>query len=76
LRADLAAWATTLDRGSPADRALARKTLAQWQVDPDLDLAGLRESNAMDNLPADEQTECFALWHAVGNPLRRAREGK
>jgi serine/threonine-protein kinase len=74
LRADLAARATTLDSGSPADYALVRKTMAQWQADPDL--AGLRESNAMANLPMDERTECLALWQAVGNLLRRAREAR
>jgi serine/threonine-protein kinase len=72
LRADLAAWATTLDIGSPAARALVRKTLAQWQVDPDL--TGLRESSAMDKLSTDERTECLALWQAVGELLGRARE--
>jgi serine/threonine-protein kinase len=74
LRADLAAWRTTLDGGAPADRVLVRKTVGLWQVDPDL--AGLRESSAMDRLSTDERTECLALWQAVGNLLRRAREGK
>jgi tetratricopeptide (TPR) repeat protein len=72
LRADLAAWAMTLDRGSPADRALVRETVAHWQADSDL--AGLRESSAMADLPADERIECLALWQAVGNLLRRALE--
>ena len=74
LRADLAVWAKTLDSGSRAARALVRKMLTHWQVDPDL--AGLRESSAMDKLPTDERKECLALWQAVGNLLRRAREGK
>jgi serine/threonine-protein kinase len=72
LRADLAAWAKALESGSPADRVLVRKTLAQWQVHPDL--AGLRESSAMDRLSADERTECLALWQAVGHLLGCARE--
>jgi serine/threonine-protein kinase len=74
LRADLTVWARTLDDGSGAARVLARKMLAQWQVDPDL--AGLRESKALDKLPADERKECLALWQAVADLLRRAREGK
>jgi hypothetical protein len=74
LRADLAAWAETLDGGSPAARTLVRKALAQWQVHPDL--TGLRESSAMDKLSTDERSECLALWQAVGELLRRAREGK
>jgi len=74
LRADLAVWAMTLDSGSPAARALVRKLLTHWQVDPDL--AGVRESSAMDKLSTEERKECLALWQAVGNLLRRAREGK
>jgi serine/threonine-protein kinase len=67
LRAELAVCATTLDSGSPAARAQVRKMLAQWQVDPDL--AGLRESRALDNLAADERKEYRALWLAVGHLL-------
>ena len=74
LRADLAVWAKTLDSRSPAARALVRKMLTHWQVDPDL--AGLRESSAIDRLPTDERTECRGLWQAVGDLLRGAREGK
>ena len=74
LRADLVAWAATLDGGSPAARTLVRKTLAQWQVHPDL--TGLREASARDKLSPDERTECLALWQAVGDLLRRAREGQ
>jgi tetratricopeptide (TPR) repeat protein len=74
LRADLAAWATTLDSGSPAARAPVAEIVAHWQADPDL--AGLRESRAMANLPADERTECLALWQAAGNLLRRARDAR
>jgi len=47
--------------------------LAQWQADPDL--AGLRESNAIDKLSPDERKECLALWQVVGNLVSRAREG-
>lgn len=60
----------TLDSGSRAARALARNMLALWQVDPDL--AGLRESSAMDKLSPDERKDCLALWEAVGNLLKRA----
>jgi eukaryotic-like serine/threonine-protein kinase len=74
LRADLEVWAKILDSGSPAARVFIRKILIQWQADPDL--ARLRESNAMANLPTDERTECLALWQAVGNLLRRAREAR
>jgi serine/threonine-protein kinase len=74
LRADLEVWAGTLDRGSRAARVRVRAMLAHWQVDPDL--AGLRESSALDKLSADERKECLALWQAVANLLRRARKGE
>jgi tetratricopeptide (TPR) repeat protein len=72
LWADLAASAMAIDLGSPADRALVRRMLTQWQADPDL--AGLRNSTAMDQWPPDERKECLALWNAVGDQLGRARE--
>jgi serine/threonine-protein kinase len=74
LRSDLAVWRKTLDGGSVAARVQARKTLAHWQVDPDL--AGLRESSAMDKSSTDERKECLALWQAVGSLLERARESE
>jgi hypothetical protein len=45
-----------------------------WQVEPDL--VELREPHALDELSADERKECLALWQAVGNLLRRARDGQ
>jgi serine/threonine-protein kinase len=74
LRGDLAMWAKTMDSGSRAARILVKRMLMQWQADPDL--AGLREPGAVDKLSADERKECLALWQAVGDLLRRAREGK
>ena len=72
LRADLAVWSSALDGGSRAARALVRKKLALWQVDPDL--AGMREASAVDKFSLDERQECLALWHAIGNLLKRTRE--
>jgi serine/threonine-protein kinase len=71
LRAELAVCATALDNGPPAVRAQVRRMLAKWRLDPDL--AGLCESNALDQLPADERKEYLALWQAVGELLGRAR---
>src|SRR4029450_10073653 len=34
-------------------------------------LAGLRESNALDELSADEQKDCLALWHEVRVVFKR-----
>jgi serine/threonine-protein kinase len=69
LKADLALWARTLDSGYELDRTLAKRMLTHWQVEPDL--AGLREQNALDELPAEERKECHALWDEVGAVLRR-----
>ena len=69
LRADLAVWAEILDGDSRAARAVARQVLTRWQADPDL--AGLRESSALDKLSAKERKEWLALWREVEAILRR-----
>jgi eukaryotic-like serine/threonine-protein kinase len=74
LRADLDFWSSALDSGSTAARALVRKKLARWLVDPDL--PGLREASDVDKLSSEERQECVALWEAVGNLLGRARAGE
>jgi serine/threonine-protein kinase len=71
LRAEMAGCNTALESGSPPVRAQVTRMLAKWQLDPDL--AGLRESRALDRLPADERQEYRALWHSVGELLGRAR---
>jgi serine/threonine-protein kinase len=71
LRLDLAAWAKKADAGTEADRIQARKTLAPWRDDPDL--AGLRDADALERLPAAERQECQALWQEVADLLRRAQ---
>src|SRR5262249_10152204 len=45
LRADLAAWATALARGTPEARREAAGALAHWQKDPDL--APVRQPEAL-----------------------------
>jgi len=71
LRLDLAAWAKKVDTGTDADRIQARKTLAPWRDDPDL--AGLRDADALETLPAAERQECRSLWQEVAALLRRAQ---
>jgi tetratricopeptide (TPR) repeat protein len=70
LRLDLAAWARTVDTGTAADRIRAQKTLSPWRDDPDL--AGLRDADALERLPAAERQECRSLWQEVAAVLRRA----
>src|SRR5262249_45512665 len=74
LRADLAVWAQTLNGRSRAARDLVRRLLTHWQAD--LDLAGIRESSAMDKLSADERKACLALWNEVAAVLNRAQQTK
>jgi serine/threonine-protein kinase len=69
LQADLAQWARTLESGYELDRILAKRMLMHWQGEPDL--AGLREQNALAELPAEERKECHALWDEVGVVLQR-----
>jgi eukaryotic-like serine/threonine-protein kinase len=68
LRADLAAWRKASD-GVPDTRMRAREALMDWQRDPDL--SGLRESGALDKLPAEERKEWFALWKDAEALLHR-----
>jgi serine/threonine-protein kinase len=72
LRADLAMWTARLDSDSPVERNLARRMLTNWQADPDL--AGVREPHVLDDLSADERTECLALWHEVRALLKRTSQ--
>jgi eukaryotic-like serine/threonine-protein kinase len=74
LQGDLVMWARILGRGSAGAQVLVRKMLTQWQADPDL--AGLRESSALEKLPADERQECLALWKEVAAVLQRASTTK
>src|SRR5262249_38020247 len=57
--AALAAWRRKLD-GDPTARLLVQKTMTRWRADPDL--AGLRQPETLDRLPADEREDCAALW--------------
>jgi serine/threonine-protein kinase len=46
-----------------ADRALVQRTLNRWRANPDL--AGLRDTKALDKLPLEEREACRKLWAAV-----------
>jgi tetratricopeptide (TPR) repeat protein len=70
LRADLAAWARLLRAGKPQDRAALARALKHWQHDPDL--AGLRDAEAVKQLPAEEGAACQNLWADVDALLKKA----
>jgi hypothetical protein len=72
LRADLAAWAKQVETGKPQDRAEALRTLTHWQKDTDL--AGVREPDALKNLPEAERAAWRQLWADVAALRKRAKE--
>jgi hypothetical protein len=74
LRADLNLWAKQLDGGGPQDRAAARKTLRQWQENPDL--AGVRDPEALAELPAPQRDACRKLWADVAALLQKSNASK
>jgi eukaryotic-like serine/threonine-protein kinase len=73
LRADLTAWAATLEGGAEADRDLVKKTMTLWQTEPDL--AGVRNEMALQDLSIDEREECVSLWNQVAATRKRASDG-
>jgi tetratricopeptide (TPR) repeat protein len=68
LHLDIAAWAKKMETGTQADRIQARRTLSLWQSEPDL--SGLRDKDALENLPVAEQRECGALWQELAALLK------
>ena len=58
LRAELAAWGKKLD-SDPAANASSEDALKRWRTDPDL--AGRREPDFLNRLPAAERRACREL---------------
>jgi hypothetical protein len=71
LRADLAAWATVLEKGPPQARPVVQRTLGHWRQDPDL--GGLRDKAELARLPEAERRACRDLWAEVDALLRRTQ---
>jgi tetratricopeptide (TPR) repeat protein len=72
LRSDLAAWQRRMDTGHAPDRAVVVRTFRHWQRDSDL--AGVRGSEAIAKLPADEREVWTQLWGEVAALLNKAQE--
>jgi hypothetical protein len=70
LEADLAAWNTQTEKGSPQTRSKAWTVLTHWRRDPDL--ASLREEAPLSRLPESDRTACRALWSKVDSLLATA----
>jgi tetratricopeptide (TPR) repeat protein len=71
LAADLAAYGKLLEDGAPANRALVQQRLRHWRQDRDLHT--IRDSAAVENLPAAERQARRKLWAEVERLLRQAR---
>jgi tetratricopeptide (TPR) repeat protein len=71
LRADLAAHVKRLEKGTPRDRDAVRNVLEHWRIDADL--AGVRDTSALGQLPRREQEAWLKCWADVEDVLRRAR---
>jgi tetratricopeptide (TPR) repeat protein len=70
LRADLAAWTRAVEKGPPQAGPQVQSTLRHWQEDPDL--AGLRDPEALAQLPEAGRAACRLLWADVDALLKRA----
>jgi tetratricopeptide (TPR) repeat protein len=68
LTAELAAW-EKLIKDRPPERARVQQTLRHWQVDRDL--VGIRDTEALAQLPPAEREACRKLWAEVDALLRR-----
>jgi tetratricopeptide (TPR) repeat protein len=71
LRADLVLLGQQLDVGTDAARRKVRAKLQHWKTD--LDLAGIRDPEALDKLPDDQRQAWRDLWSEVDALLAKAR---
>ncbi len=72
LRADLALRSKQADSDKPTDRAEVAQILRHWQHDRDL--SGLRDKDALAQLPDEERRVCEKLWADVEALVKRARQ--
>jgi superkiller protein 3 len=73
LRADLVLHAKRLESGHPADRTEVQQNMRHWLSDPDL--VGVRGTEALAELPAEEREGWAKLW-AEAEALRKKAQGK
>ncbi len=74
LKADLAAWARSLEGGTPKDRGLLLQRVTHWKNDSDL--AGIRDKQELAKLSEEERTAFKQLWNEVDQLLARATMSK
>ena len=70
LKAELATWTNLLESAPPQARQAIVQTLDHWKKDSDL--AGVREAEALAQLPPDEQKAWRTLWADLDSLLKRA----
>jgi serine/threonine-protein kinase len=70
LRADLTWWGMALDNGTAAATAQVQQQMRHWQADADL--AGVRDPDALAQLPEAERQQWQQLWADVTALLKRA----
>ncbi len=71
LKSELAAWSRLLQSGPPQSRNDITQTLQHWQKDTDL--AGVREAESLQKLPAEERKAWDSLWAEVKDLLKKAQ---
>ena len=71
LKSELAAWSKLLQTGPPQARQAIAQTLQHWH--DDTDLAGVRETEALQKLPAEERKDWEALWAEWKDLLKKTR---
>ena len=72
LQQELVKWGKELNSGNVGTDAQVRRSMQHWQTD--IDLAGVRENEALARLSAQERAEWEKLWSAVDSLLRRVPE--
>jgi len=70
LRADLDALSNRSESSQPAERQATRQMVQRWQRDADL--ARVRDADALQKLPADEQQAWRKLWADLAELLKKA----
>jgi serine/threonine-protein kinase len=71
LRAELAAWSKSVESGPTRGRPAVVQALRHWQAD--IDLAGVRDPDALARLPAEERDAWRSLWADVEALLQKAQ---
>lgn len=71
LQADLESWGKSLESDRTEERATALDSLQYMMTDADF--SAVRESAALDQLPADEQAAWRSFWSRAGTLLKAAK---